>query len=115
VSTDHHSDYMARALAALTPEGRARVDELLDELAEAVGGRQWLARFASVRRTEADLGHTDPGAGPEPGDMLSKEELDGLMTGFTVIRDQEPLDDVGDWANAVIMLLEDEAARYGEL
>ena len=29
--------------------------------------------------------------------------------GFTTIRDQEPLDDVGDWANAVLALLEDEA------
>jgi hypothetical protein len=31
------------------------------------------------------------------------------MTGFITIRDQEPLNDVGDWANAVLTLLEDEA------
>ena len=30
---DHHNYYLARAVAALTPEGRKRVDELLDELA----------------------------------------------------------------------------------
>jgi hypothetical protein len=41
--------------------------------------------------------------------MLTARERDELMTGFITIRDQEPLDDVGDWANAVLALLEDEA------
>jgi hypothetical protein len=45
--------------------------------------------------------------------MLSGEELDRLLGGFMTIRDQEPLDDVGDWANAVIALLEDEIRRPG--
>jgi len=31
-----------------------------------------------------------------------------LATGFTTIRDQESLDDVADWANAVLALREDE-------
>ena len=39
--------------------------------------------------------------------MLSPDELDRLISGFEEIRDQEPLDDVGDWANAVVQLLED--------
>ena len=30
---DHHSEYLAKTIAALTPEGHVRVDELLDELA----------------------------------------------------------------------------------
>ena len=34
-----------------------------------------------------------------------------LLAGFRTIRDQEPLDDVADWANAVVALLEDEAGR----
>ena len=33
------------------------------------------------------------------------------MLGFRTIRDEEPLDDVADWANAVLALLEDEAGR----
>ncbi len=41
---------------------------------------------------------------------LTRREIDELATGFTTIRDQEPLDDVADWANAVLALLEDEAA-----
>ena len=63
-SSDHHSAYMAKALAALPPAGHRRVDE-----------------------------------------------LQGLLLGFRTIRDEEPLDDVADWANAVLALPEDEAAR----
>jgi hypothetical protein len=33
------------------------------------------------------------------------------VLGFRTIRDEEPLDDVADWANAVLALLEDEAGR----
>lgn len=66
--TDHHSAYLARAVAALTPDGRARVDV-----------------------------------------------LDVLLGGFRRIRDQEPRDDVADWANAVVALLEDDLGeRKGE-
>jgi len=107
--TDHHSEYLATAVAALTPAGRARVDELLDQLAEAAGGREWLSRFAVVRRAEADTGSTDASPEIEPGRRLTRQELDSLMTGFTTIRDQEHLDDVANWANAVLALLEDEA------
>jgi hypothetical protein len=106
VTADHHSVYLARALAALTPQGRTRVDELLDELAEVVGGRQRLLRFVEVRRDEADLGRTDTAGIDEPA--LTEAELDGLVGGFLRIRDQERLDDVSDWANAVVALLEDE-------
>jgi hypothetical protein len=109
VSTDHHSEYLARAIAALTPEGHERVDELLDQLAEVVGDHEAVARFAAARRAEADGGGTPAGA--SPGRVLSRQELDVLITGFTEIRDQELLDDVGDWANAVVALLEDEAER----
>lgn len=106
---DHHSEYLARALAALTPEGHARVDQLLDQLAEASADREWLLRFAKARRTEADRGRADSGSG-DPGRMLSREELYALLAGFKTIRDEEPLDDVADWANAVVALLEDEKA-----
>ena len=41
--------------------------------------------------------------------MLAKQELDSLRVGFMTIRDQEHLDDVANWANAVLALLEDEA------
>jgi hypothetical protein len=50
-------------------------------------------------------------AGEGPEDRLTDEELDVVTAGFMRIRDQEPLDDVADWANAVLALLEDEAAR----
>ena len=112
-TTDHHSDYLAKAIAALTPEGHKRVDELLDELAEVVGSHEWVGRFARARKAEADVGRTDVSTKTEPGRMLTRQELDGLIAGFMTIRDQEPLDDVADWANAVVALLEDEAVRNG--
>lgn len=57
-----------------------------------------------------DDGRTDTSADEEPGEMLSEEELDVLTAGFMTVRDQEPLDDVADWANAVLALLRDERA-----
>jgi hypothetical protein len=105
---DHHSAYLARAVAALTPEGRKRVDELLDQLATAGRNREWVVRFALAREAEADAGRTAGSAADEPGNKLSKDELDVLTTGFMAIRDQEQLDDVADWANAVLALLRDE-------
>ena len=107
-TADHHSEYLARALAALTPEGHARVDQLLHQLAAVVGDHEAVARFAAARKAEADGGGT-ASDGVAPGRVLSRQELDILLTGFTEIRDEEPLDDVGDWANAVVALLEDEA------
>jgi hypothetical protein len=110
-TTDHHSEYLARAVAALTPEGRERVDELLDQLAVAGRGREWIVRFATAREAEADSGRIDVLADEEEtGEMLSNDELEVLTAGFMRIRDQEPLDDVADWANAVLALLADERA-----
>src|SRR5262245_19177653 len=108
MASHHHSEYLARALAALTPEGHARVDQLLDQLAAAAGGRAQLLRFAGARRAEADLGRADEF--DEPADGLSDAELDALIVGFKTIRDSEQLDDVTDWANAVLALLQDELA-----
>jgi hypothetical protein len=106
VSSDHHSEYLARAIAALSPEGRARVDELLDGLATAAGGRERLNRFGQLRRAEADSGRlADPTAEP----ALSQAEVQPLLVGFKTIRDTEQRDDVTDWANAVIALLQDES------
>jgi hypothetical protein len=102
---DHHSEYLAKAVAALSPEGRARVDVLLDELAEAAGGHERLVRFADTRRVEADSGQAQPSVPAE----LTEQELDGLRRGFIAIRDGEPRDDVTDWANAVLALIQDEA------
>src|SRR5690242_16277418 len=91
--TDHHSEYLASAVAALTPEGHARVDELLEQLAAAAGAdHAWLVRFAKLREAEADSGGAAPRPDPEPAGMLSRPEFDALFTGFTTIRDQEPLD-----------------------
>ena len=109
--TDHHSAYLAKAIVALTPEGHKRVDELLDQLAEVVGDHDAVAGFAAARRAEADVGRMEGPAGVSPGRALSRQELDILIPGFRTIRDQEPLDDVADWANAVVALLEDEAHR----
>jgi hypothetical protein len=108
---DHHTAYLARALAALSPEGHARVDELLEQLAQAAGGHEWLVRFAKVREHEADSGQADTPADSEPARNLTDEELDRLTTGLLTIRDTEPLDDVADWANAVIALLTDTRDR----
>jgi len=110
-ANDHHSEYLARAVAALTPEGRRRVDELLEQLAKVVGGHEQVLRFAKSREAEADLGLTNLAGGTEPGDELTTQELDVLIAGFTTIRDQEPLDDIGGWANAVLALLEDERSQ----
>ena len=103
--SDHSSEYLARAVAALTPEGHRRVDELLDQLADAVADREWLVRFAKDRRTEADLGAT--GVATEQGVIMTAEERGALLSGFRTIRDTEQLDDVTDWANAVVALLQD--------
>jgi hypothetical protein len=111
VPNDRHSEYLVRTLAALTPEGHRRVDELLDQLAEVVAEREWLVRFAKARRAEAERGRPDADGDGGLGRMLTRQELDGLSVGFKTIRDQEPLDDVADWANAVVALLEDEAAE----
>src|SRR5262245_5203069 len=105
---DHHSEYLARAVAALTPEGHRRVDELLDQLADAVADREWLLRFAQARRVEADTGRLGTESDEEPQPRFTPPELDVLIAGFLTIRAQEPLDDVTDWANAVVALLEDE-------
>ena len=111
-TTDHHSKYLAKAVAALTPEGRKRVDELLDQLAIAGRSREWVVRFAMAREAEVEAGRTDTLQTDEPDDRLNEEELDGLTTGFMTIRDQEPLDDVADWANAVLALLAEERALF---
>ena len=103
---DHHSEYLARTIAALTPEGRARVDELLDALVASAGELSLVSDFARVRKQEADSGR--PAAGSDPGRLFTGPQFDEVLTGFTVIRDQERLDDVSDWANAVIQLLEDD-------
>jgi hypothetical protein len=110
-TTDHHSEYLAKAIVALPPEGRERVDELLDQLAGVVGNHEAVARFAAARKAEADAGRMEASAGVTHGRALSAQELNILIPGFRTIRDQEPLDDVADWANAVVALLEDEAER----
>jgi hypothetical protein len=107
-TTDHHSEYLAKTVAALTPDGRARVDELLEQLAAAGQSREWVVRFAQALEGEVDLATPDVSASEEPGRMLTGDELAVLTSGFKTIRDQEPLDDVADWANAVLALLEDE-------
>ena len=107
-SDDHHSAYLARALAALTPAGKERIDELLEQLVTAVGGREPVTRFAAALKTDVDLGRTTGGTGAEDG--LSGQDVNDLLAGFMQIRDQERLDDVADWANAVVVLLEDRAA-----
>ena len=109
-TTDHHSKYLAKAVAALTPEERKRVDELLDQLAIAGRSREWVVRFAMAREAEVEAGRTDTSQADEPGERLNEEELDSLTAGFMTIRDQEPLDGVADWANAVLALLADERA-----
>ena len=109
-ATDHHSEYLAKAVAALTPAGRKRADELLEQLAVAGRSREWVVRFAMAREAEVDANRSDTSQAEEPGQRLSEEELDTLTAGFKTIRDQEPLDDVGDWANAVLALLADERA-----
>jgi hypothetical protein len=110
-TSDHHSAYLAKALAALTPAGHERVDELLDQLTEVVGNRERLVRFARARREEADAGRPGAGTDGDAASSLTPGELQGLLLGFRTIRDEEPLDDVTDWANAVLALLEDEARR----
>ena len=102
-SEDHHSAYLARAVAALEPDGRARVEELLEQLAEAARADARVVGFAAARRAEVAAGLVDP----EHSNGLTEQELDVLLGGFLRIRDQEPRDDVSDWANAVVALLED--------
>ena len=106
---DQHSEYLAKAIDGLTPEGHKRVDEVLAQLVEAAPDHEAVARFATTRKAEADVGRTEAPAAVSPGPALSRQEQDFLIAGFRTIRDQEPSDDVADWANAIVALLEDEA------
>jgi len=78
-SDDHHSAYLARAVAALTPAGKSRIDELLEQLVTAVGGREQVTRFATALKTDVDLGRTTGGSAPEEG--LSRQDVDDLLPG----------------------------------
>jgi hypothetical protein len=108
-TADHHSEYLAGAVAGLTAEGRRRVGELLEQLAEGFADHASVVRFATARAAEVDLGRTHVSAGVEIEQRLTDQELGELIAGFTTIRDQEPADDVSDWANAILALLGDEA------
>ena len=90
VSTDHHTEYLAKAIDALSPEGRNRVDELLEQLAEVVGDHDAVASFAAAREAEVDAGGLAAGVGPEER-ALSPQELDlGYpASGRSVIRSPE--------------------------
>jgi hypothetical protein len=107
---DHHTEYLAQAIAALTPEGHKKVDAYLDQLAQAAGSHDWIVRLARTLETEADSGRVGTEA-DEPVLNLTDEELDRLTQGFLQIRDTEHADDVADWANAVIQLITDERDR----
>jgi hypothetical protein len=102
---DHHSAYLAQALAGLTAEGRQRAGELLDQLIASAGGHPSVVLFAEARRTELDTGRVDP---IDPVPPFATRELEELTVGFMAIRDDEQLDDVANWANAVLALLRDE-------
>ena len=84
------------------------MDELLEQLAVMVPGHPWLVAFAKAREAEVDAGRLGGDDVGDPVHRLTVEELERLASGFMTIRDEEPADDVGDWANAVIALLEDE-------
>ena len=88
------------------PDAQRAFDELMEWLRNEVLG----SYFRNMAQGMRDMGPEDR---RRLADMLS--ELNDLIAGFMRIRDQEPLDDVSDWANAVIALLEDEArgAREG--
>jgi len=75
-----------------------------------VPGHPWLVAFAKAREAEADTGSIT-GDATDPVHRLNDEELERLASGFITIRDQDHADDVADWANAVIALLEDEIHR----
>jgi hypothetical protein len=107
-SPDHHSAYLARAVGGLTTDGRRRLDEILGQLVSSAAGHPAVARFAAVRGAEADTGQVDRTA-QDP--LLAEGELEALTVGFMTIRDDEQLDDVADWANAVLALLKDEPTR----
>jgi hypothetical protein len=49
-------------------------------------------------------------ADEESAERLSEEQPGVLTAGFTTIPDQDPIEDVADWANAVLALLRDERA-----
>jgi hypothetical protein len=105
--TDHHSAYLAQAIAGLTAEGHERVLELLDQLVASAGEHPSVVRFAEARRMEVNTGRIGPTTLESP---LAKRELEVMTVGFMAIRDGEPLDDVANWANAVLALLRDERA-----
>ena len=108
--SDHHTEYLSRAVADLTPEGRERVDELLDQLAEAAGGTRVAYAFRRGPETRRLTRAALPSRPKRSrGGCSQSRSSTSLRVGFMTIRDQEHLDDVANWANAVLALLEDEA------
>ena len=73
------------------------------QLADAAAADEPVVRFAADRRAEVDAGRPVRPTGESP----RAEDVEHLLGGFIAIRDQEPRDDVADWANAVVALLED--------
>jgi hypothetical protein len=114
-TSDHHSEYLARAVAALTPEGRERADELLGQLAGAAAAHPWVVQLAVALHAEVEAGTAEGAPEQEPSARLARDEIDVLLSSFMAIRDGEPLDDVADWANAVVALLEDERGTLTDL
>lgn len=78
-----------------------------------VPGHPWLVAFAKAREAEADSGSLESDAS-DPVHRLTDEELERLAGGFMTIRDQEHADDVADWANAVVALLQDEILKRAD-
>jgi hypothetical protein len=112
LNSGHHTAHLARALSELTPEGRKRAEQLLAELIEAAKTHACVVQFARDRDAELKAGQVGPVELSDPTLRFSEEELDRVTAGFMEIRDEEPLDDVSDWANAVLELLSDERHRY---
>ena len=54
-----------------------------------------------------------PSVAPVAEPELTEQERNALLGGFIGIRDAAHQEDVGQWANAVIALLEDEAGYEG--
>jgi hypothetical protein len=112
LNSDHHTAYLTRALSELTPEGRERAEQLMVELTQAANNHACVVQFARDRDAELKSGHVGAVELSDPTLRFSEDELDEVTAGFMEIRDEEPLDDVSDWANAVLELLSDERHRY---
>ena len=111
---DHHSAYLARAVAALTPQGHERVDELLEQLL-AMGREVPDPEVVEAEALVGDAQHRDRGAHLALEDVAVPALRHRLLAGreARVVDLGAGLDHAGDGAGAAELVVGMRAEHQG--